>query len=54
MNTFPFVLPYSPPAMGLVILFAIAIVFTDRMWRLQRDAVASSTVMPASIPLPTG
>jgi uncharacterized protein len=33
MNTFPFVLPYYPPAFAVVILFAIIIVFTDRMWR---------------------
>jgi membrane protease YdiL (CAAX protease family) len=33
MNTFPFVLPYYQPAFALVILFAIAVIFTDRMWR---------------------
>jgi len=33
MNTFPFVLPYYAPAYVLVILFAIIIVFADRMWR---------------------
>ncbi len=33
MNTFPFVLPYYQPAFALVILFAIAAIFTDRMWR---------------------
>jgi len=35
MNTFPFVLPYYPPAYALVILFAIIVIFTDRMWRLR-------------------
>lgn len=35
MNTFPFVLPYYPPAFGLIILFAIIAIFTDRMWRLR-------------------
>jgi membrane protease YdiL (CAAX protease family) len=34
MNTFPFILPYFPPALGLIILFAIIVIFTDRMWRL--------------------
>jgi len=33
MNTFPFVLPYTPPAFILIILFAIGIVFNDCMWR---------------------
>jgi membrane protease YdiL (CAAX protease family) len=33
MNTFPFVLPYYQPAFTLVILFATAAIFTDRMWR---------------------
>jgi len=33
MNTFPLVLPYYQPAFALVILFAIAIIFADRMWR---------------------
>jgi membrane protease YdiL (CAAX protease family) len=33
MNTFPFVLPYFQPAFALVILFAIIVIFTDRMWR---------------------
>jgi membrane protease YdiL (CAAX protease family) len=32
MNTFPFVLPYFQPAFALVILFAIIVIFTDRMW----------------------
>jgi membrane protease YdiL (CAAX protease family) len=33
MNTFPFVLPYYQPAFGLVIVFAVAVIFSDRMWR---------------------
>lgn len=32
MNTFPFVLPYSAKMLGLLILFAIFVVFRDRMW----------------------
>ena len=39
MNTFPFVLPYYAPAMGLVILFAGIIVVADRMW-LRRTILA--------------
>lgn len=54
MNTFPFVLPYSPPAMVLVILFAIFIVFNDRMWRLQTAAATPSEAVPAIFPLSTG
>jgi membrane protease YdiL (CAAX protease family) len=33
MNTFPFVLPYYQPAFALVILFAVAVIFTDHIWR---------------------
>jgi hypothetical protein len=33
MSTFPFVLPDYQPAFALVILFAIAVIFADRMWR---------------------
>lgn len=52
MNTFPFVLPYSRPAVGLVILFAIAIVFTDRMWRRQQGTTTSLAATPAAFQLP--
>ena len=48
MNTFPFVLPYSPPAFGLVIVFAVLVIFTDRMWRLRSDV--SSSPVPAQLP----
>lgn len=54
MNTFPFVLPYYAPANIVVVLFAVIVIFTDRMWRLQRDAAAYSAVVPATISLPTG
>lgn len=33
MNTFPFMLPYSPPMLGLVFVWAIWVVVQDRMWR---------------------
>jgi membrane protease YdiL (CAAX protease family) len=42
MNTFPSVLPYYQWAYLLVILFAIAVIFTDRMWRLCPDTSGSS------------
>lgn len=33
MNTFPFVLPYAPPVLGLIFVWAGHAVFVDRMWR---------------------
>jgi membrane protease YdiL (CAAX protease family) len=42
MNTFPSVLPYYQWAYLLVILFAIAVIFTDRMWRQCPDTSGSS------------
>jgi membrane protease YdiL (CAAX protease family) len=51
MNTFPFVLPYAPKALGLIILFAVVLIFTDRMWRLRADVVA--TPVPATSKLRT-
>jgi hypothetical protein len=45
MNTFPFVLPYYPSALGLVILWAVIVIFTDRMWRRRQDA--STPPLPA-------
>jgi membrane protease YdiL (CAAX protease family) len=45
MNTFPFVLPYYPPAFALVILFAIIVIFTDRMWRLRPSSSAAALEM---------
>ena len=45
MNTFPFVLPYYPPAFAIVILFAIIVIFTDRMWRLSPTSSAAELGM---------
>jgi hypothetical protein len=45
MNTFPFVLPYYPPAYALVILFAIIVIFTDRMWRLRPSSLVAEPGM---------
>jgi membrane protease YdiL (CAAX protease family) len=39
MNTFPFVLPYFAPALGLLFVFAIYVIFADRMW--QKNAARS-------------
>jgi uncharacterized protein len=46
MNTFPFVLPYYQPAGALVILFAIIVIFTDRMWRRRPVISGFSTRTP--------
>ena len=43
LNTFPFVLPWSPPMLGLVFVWAIGAVIHGRMWR-------GDTVTPAPIP----
>jgi membrane protease YdiL (CAAX protease family) len=45
MNTFSFVLPYYRPAGALVILFAITVIFTDRMWRLRPSSSAAALRM---------
>lgn len=42
MNTFPFVLPYAPPALGLIFLWAGYAAFADKMWRRQMNADESS------------
>lgn len=41
MNTFPFVLPYYPPALALLFVLAGYGVISERMWR-KRDLVISS------------
>src|SRR5207253_2385170 len=45
MNTFPFVLPWSPPMLALVFVWMIWVVIQDRMWRrsapLARSAQAA-------------
>jgi membrane protease YdiL (CAAX protease family) len=46
MNTFPSVLPYYQWAYLLVIVFAIIVIFTDRMWRPQIQPPS-----PSSAPL---
>lgn len=55
MNTFPFVLPFYPPVASLVILFAIIVIFTDRMWRPFTNSAQpiSRAISSSSIPLPS-
>ena len=53
MNTFPFVLPYAPKALGLVILFAAIVIFTDRMWRLRPCDSSRPPLAPSSSPAAT-
>jgi membrane protease YdiL (CAAX protease family) len=42
MNTFPNVLPYYQPAFLLVIVFAVIVIFTNRMWRLRSSPSAAA------------
>jgi membrane protease YdiL (CAAX protease family) len=52
MNTFPFVLPWSPPMLGLVFAWVIWVVIQDRMWRrkilddswIQGQRIVSETI----------
>ena len=46
MNTFPFVLPYAPPVLGLIFVWAGYAVFADKMWRRQLNADESSPLTP--------
>ena len=49
LNTFPFIFRYSPPTLALAILFVVAVVSTDGMWRSgQRIAASLSAVATAS------
>ena len=42
MNTFPLVLPYAPPALGLIFVWAGYAVVSDKMWRRQQAVDRSS------------
>lgn len=42
MNTFPFVLPYAPPVLGLIFVWAGYGVIADKMWRRQKGADESA------------
>lgn len=50
MNTFPFILPYSPKMLGLLILFAIFVVFQDRMWRFNASSGRAPQPMQTAVP----
>lgn len=41
-NTFPFVFPYSPPFLALILVWSIWVVIADRMWR-SPEAVSSAS-----------
>ncbi len=41
MNTFPFVLPYAPPVLGLIFVWAGYALFADKMWRQRANAVGT-------------
>jgi len=38
MNTFPQVLPWSPPMIGLLLVWVVWVVIADRMWRRNKIA----------------
>lgn len=51
MSTFPFVLPYAPKLLALfLLLFAVSIIFIDRMWRLRSDISAPPVAAPSQLP----
>lgn len=53
MNTFPFVLPYAPKALGLILLCAALVIFSDRMWRLRPSASTAPVNVTAPSPIIT-
>ena len=46
MNVFPFLLPYSPPMMSLIFLWAGYVVVSNRMWRRTESTPRESIVAP--------
>ncbi len=48
MNSFPFILPYSPKSLPLLLLFAVVVIFTDRMWRRRMPSAIESVQRPGS------
>ena len=47
MNTFPFVLPYAPKMLGLIFVWALYVVLSDRMWRRQNSVPATMMLSSA-------
>jgi membrane protease YdiL (CAAX protease family) len=39
MNTFPLVLPWSPPMIGLLLVWVVWVVIADRMWRRNKIVI---------------
>jgi len=44
MNTFPFVLPYAPKMLGLIFVWALYVVVSQRMWRQYSAPIALAHV----------
>jgi membrane protease YdiL (CAAX protease family) len=49
MNTFPFILPYAPPVLGLIFVWAGYAIFTDKMWRHLANAGESSFLITSGL-----
>jgi membrane protease YdiL (CAAX protease family) len=45
LNTFPFVLPYAPPFLALIFVWAAWVLISDRMWRSPK---ANTNLQPAA------
>jgi membrane protease YdiL (CAAX protease family) len=41
-NTFPFVFPYSPPFLVLILVWSVWVVISDRMWRSSKAVNSAS------------
>ena len=51
-NTFPFVLPYSPPFMVLIFVWAALVLIADRMWCFQIHPTISTKLTPNNSKVP--
>jgi membrane protease YdiL (CAAX protease family) len=47
INVFPFLLPYSPPLLGLIFVWAAYVVVSNRMWRRRDCRVGELVPVPA-------
>ncbi len=50
MNVFPFLLPYSPPMLSLIFLWAGYVVVSNRMWRHSESTPGNLLAAPGSRP----
>lgn len=48
INVFPFLLPYSPPLLGLIFVWAAYVVVSNRMWRRGDPKVVEFVPVPGS------